>query len=144
MICVPWETDYLIWSLHHLTELGHAEAARPRDFLLRARVGALTHAPDFDPQRAAPYRMVVGATIGGRVIIFEDWKKLNAENAKLVKPDLPTYGGSYSYGLRLALVSAVDGGFAGADNALSTLESALPRLRENLAAEPAWAITTRR
>ena len=144
MIYVPWETDYLIWSLHHLTELGHAEAARPRDFLLRARVGALTHAPDFDPRRSAPYRMVVGETIGGRVVVYEDWKKLNEENAKLGKPDLPTYGGSYSYSLRLALVSAVDGGFPEAGNALKVLESALPRLRENLAAEPAWAITTRR
>ena len=32
MITAPWEHDYLIWSLHHLTELGYADAARPRDF----------------------------------------------------------------------------------------------------------------
>jgi len=140
LIYVPWETDFLIWSLHHLTELGHADAAKPRDFLLRARVGALTHAPDFDPHRAAPYRMVVGERAGGRVVIYEDWKKLNDENAKLGKPELPSYGGSYSYVLRLAPVCGIDGGFPSAGDALRTLESALPKVRENLAAEPAWAI----
>ncbi|MCY2954482.1 MAG: hypothetical protein NTU53_21335 [Planctomycetota bacterium] len=144
LIYVPWETDFLIWSLHHLTELGHADAAKPRDFLLRARVGALTHAPDFDPQGAAPYRMVVGEQLGAGVVIYEDWKKLNEENAKLGKAELPAYGGSYSYVLRLALVCGVDGGFPEANDALRTLESALPRARENLAAEPAWAIAPRK
>lgn len=140
MIYVPWETDFLIWSLHHLTELGHVDAAKPRDFLLRARVGALTHAPDFDPRRAAPYRMVVGERVGGSVVIYEDWKKLNEENAKLSKPDLPTYAGSYSYVLRLALACGLDSGFPRAGDAFRTLESVLPKVRENLAAEPAWAI----
>lgn len=144
LIYVPWETDFLIWSLHHLTELGHPDAAKPRDFLLRARVGALTHAPDFDPRGAAPYRMVVGENMGARVVIYEDWKKLNEENAKLGKAELPAYGGSYSYVLRLAMVCGVDGGFPKANDALKTLESALPRARENLAAEPAWAIAPRK
>jgi len=144
MIYVPWETDFLIWSLRRLTELGHADAARARDFLLRARIGALTHAPDFDPRRAAPYRMVVGEKVGGRVVVYEDWKKLNEENAKLGKADLPTYGGSCSYVLRLALVCGADGGFPKANDALRTLESALTKVRENLAAEPGWAIRPRR
>jgi len=43
LIIAPWEQDYLIWSFHHLAELGYADAARPRDFLLRLRVGTLTH-----------------------------------------------------------------------------------------------------
>jgi len=144
LIVVPWETDFLIWSLHHLTEVGHAEAAKPRDFLLRARVGALTHAPDFDPRAAAPYRMVVGEKVDGRAVIHEDWDKLGVENARLSKPELPTYAGSYSYVLRMSLVCGVDAGFPKANDALNMLESALPKVRENLAAEPAWAIRPRR
>jgi hypothetical protein len=38
----------------------------------------------------------------------------------------------------------VDGGFPNATDALKTLESALPKVGENLAAEPAWAIGPRR
>ena len=45
MITAPWEHDYLIWSLHHLTELGYADAAKPRDFELRWQVGALPAPP---------------------------------------------------------------------------------------------------
>ena len=37
MVTAPWEHDYLIWSLHHLTELGYADAGKPRDFELRWR-----------------------------------------------------------------------------------------------------------
>ena len=76
MIIAPWEHDYLIWSLHHLVELGHSEAARPRDFLLRLRVGALSNAPGFDPMLATPYRFVVGEqTPEKKVIFYEDWKR---------------------------------------------------------------------
>jgi len=43
MITAPWEHDFLIWSLHHLAELGYADAAKPRDFELRWRVGVFSH-----------------------------------------------------------------------------------------------------
>ncbi|MCH5373145.1 MAG: hypothetical protein JJ992_04165, partial [Planctomycetes bacterium] len=84
MITAPWEEDYLLWSFHHLVELGYADAARPRDFLLRMRVGLLTHAPDYDPMLATPYRLVVGErTSDQQVKFYEDWKQMGRENARL-------------------------------------------------------------
>jgi hypothetical protein len=143
MVTAPWEEDYLIWSLHHLVELGYAEAARPRDFLLRLRVGTLTHAPEFDPMLAAPYRMVVGQRAGKDVTFYEDWKKLGIENARLSKPDLPNYGNSYAYSARAAVICGVDGGFPKARDALEWLDANLPNRREVMAANPAWAIVPR-
>lgn len=144
IITAPWEEDYLLWSLHHLVELGWREAARPRDFLLRLRVGTLTHAPDFDPRLAMPYRMVVGEKgVDGRTVVYDDWKVLGRENAKLSKPDVPNYGNSYAYSARAALVCGVDGGFSGAREALGVLEGLLPGYREVMAREPFWAILPR-
>ena len=144
LITAPWEEDYLLWSLHHLVELGWREAARPRDFLLRLRVGLLTHAPDFDPRLATPYRLVVGEKgPDGKPGVFDDWKILGRENTKLSKPDVPNYGNSYAYSARAALVCGVDGGFSGAREALAVLEQMLPGHREVMAREPYWAITPR-
>jgi hypothetical protein len=145
MVNVPWELDYLTWSLHHLVELGWADAARPRDFLLRQRVGMLTNAPHFDPMVGTPYRSVVGEkTPEGEVVIYEDWKKLGAENAKLSKPDLPNYGNSYAYSARAAAVCGIDGGFPRADAALGWLEANLADHRRVMAENPVWAIVPRR
>jgi hypothetical protein len=144
MTIAPWEHDYLMWSLHHLVELGWSEAARPRDFLLRWRVGTLTHAPDFDPMLATPYRMVVGErTADGKVIFYDDWKKLGRENARLSKPGLPNYGCSYAYSARAAVVCGIDGGFPKAREALKWLEAHLPKHREVMARNPIWAIQPR-
>lgn len=141
LITAPWEEDYLLWSLHHLVELGWREAARPRDFLLRLRVGTLLHAPDFDPRLATPYRMVVGEQgPDGRPVVYDDWKVLGRENARLSKPDVPNYGNSYAYSARAALVCGVDGGFPGAREALAVLEGLLPGYRDVMAREPFWAI----
>jgi hypothetical protein len=144
LITVPWEADYLLWSLHHLIELGWPEAARPRDFLLRLRVGLLTHAPDFDPRLAAPYRLVVGEKgPDGKPVIYEDWPTLGRENARLSKPGLDNCGGCYPYSARAALVCGVDGGFSGAREALAVLEALLPGHREIMAREPIWALAPR-
>ena len=141
MVTAPWEEDYLIWSLHHLVELGYADAARPRDFLLRLRVGALTHAPDFDPRLATPYRMVVGEQGGGgKPVVYQDWKTLSRENARLSKPEVPNYGCSYAYSARAAVICGLDGGFPKAREALRTLEELLPGHRQVMAREPFWAI----
>jgi hypothetical protein len=144
IITAPWEEDYLLWSLHHLFELGWHEAARPRDFLLRRRVGTLLHAPDFDPHLATPYRMVVGEKgPDGRPVVYDDWKVLGRENARLSKPDVPNYGNSYAYSARAALVCGVDAGFPGAREALSVLEGMLPGNRDVMAREPFWALAPR-
>ena len=144
MITAPWEHDYLIWSLHHLAELGYRDAAKPRDFLLRWRVGMLTHPKDFDPKMAAPYRMVVGRRISdGGTRFYDDWKQLALENARLYGPGLPGGGNGYAYSARAALICGVDGGFPGADRALKTLETLLPGRRETMARQPHWAITCR-
>jgi len=141
IITAPWEEDYLLWSLHHLVELGWREAARPRDFLLRLRVGTLSHAPDFDPRLATPYRMVVGRYgPDGKPMVYDDWKTLGRENARLSKPDVPNYGNSYAYSARAALVCGVDARFPGAGEALAELESLLPGAGEVMAREPYWAI----
>ena len=141
MITAPWEEDYLIWSLHHLVELGYTEAAKPRDFLLRLRVGMLTNDPDFDPLLATPYRLVVGEQGPDREVIFyEDWKQLGRENTQLSKPGLPNYGCSYAYSARAAVVCAVDGDFPKAREALGWLEDHLPDHRRVMAREPFWAI----
>jgi len=141
MVTAPWEEDYLIWSLHHLVELGYADAAGPRDFLLRLRVGALTNAPDFDPRLATPYRMVVGEQgPGGKPVVYEDWKTLSRENVRLIKPDVPNYGCSYAYSARAAVICGVDGGFPKAREALAVIESLLPGHRQVMAREPFWAI----
>ena len=144
IITAPWEEDYLLWSLHHLVELGWHDAVRPRDFLLRLRVGTLLHAPDFDPRLATPYRMVVGEKgPDGRPVVYDDWKVLGRENARLSKPDVPNYGNSYAYSARAALVCGVDGGFPGAHEALAVLEGLLPGHFDVMALEPFWAIVPR-
>jgi hypothetical protein len=145
LITAPWEHDYLIWSLNHLVELGWPEAAKPRDFLLRWRVGTLTNAPDYNPMLATPYRMVVGEKApDGTFRFYEDWKKLGEENAKLSKPGLTNYGGGYSYSARAAVICGIDGGFPKAREALRWLEANLPNLRGAMAKDPLWAIQPRR
>jgi len=145
MITAPWEEDYLLWSLHHLVELGYAEAARPRDFLLRLRVGMLTHAPDFDPMLATPYRLVVGErTADKKVVFYEEWQKLGQENARLSKPGLPNYGNSYAYSARAAVICGIDAGFPKAPEALKWLDDNLSNHRRVMGENPAWAIVPRR
>ncbi|MHC4715359.1 MAG: RIFT barrel domain-containing protein [Planctomycetota bacterium] len=145
MIIAPWEHDYLMWSLHHLVELGYADAAKVRNFLLRWRVGTLTNAPDFDPLLATPYRMVVGERGPDRKVTFyEDWKKLGVENRRLTgRGGLPNYGNSYAYSARAAVVCGIDGRFPRAREALKWLEANLPRHRDVMAANPSWAIVPR-
>ena len=141
MVIAPWEHDYLVWSLHHLVELGWTEAGRVRDFLLRWRVGALTSVPDFDPLLATPYRFVVGEQpSGGDVIFYEDWKRLGRENARLSKPGLPNYGCSYAYSARAACVCGMDAGFPNAAEAVRFLEANLPDYKNVMAKDPHWAI----
>ena len=141
MVIAPWEHDYLMWSLHHLVELGWTEAGRARDFLLRWRVGALTHAPDFDPLLATPYRFVVGdRAAGGEVTFYEDWKRLGRENARLSKPGLPNYGCSYAYSARAACVCGMDAGFPKSGEAAGVLEANLPDFKNVMAKNPIWAI----
>jgi len=141
MINVPWELDYLIWSYHHLIELGYADAARPRDFLLRQRVGMLTNAPEFDPMLSAPYRCVIGERASdGTVSFYDDWKTLGRENAKLSKPGLPNCGGCYSYSARAAAVCGIDAGFPKAEQGVKWLEENLPDYRRVMARDPLWAI----
>lgn len=141
MVIAPWEHDYLMWSFHHLVELGYADAARPRDFLLRWRVGAFTNEPDFNPMLATPYRFVVGERGPGKKIVFYgDWKKLGVENARLSKPGLGNAGNSYTYSARAAVVCGVDGGFPKARGALKWLDGRLPKRRQAMASDPSWAI----
>jgi len=145
MITAPWEHDYLMWSLNHLVELGYPEAARPRDFLLRWRVGTVTNAPDFDPRLVAPYRMVVGEkNDAGEVVFYDDWKQLCAENLRLNKPDFPSGSNDYAYSARAAIVCGVDGGFPKAADALRWLEANFPNLRGTMARNPVWAILPRK
>jgi len=144
LITAPWEHDYLIWSLHHLAELGYPEAAKPRDFQLRWRVGVFTHAPDFNPLLGAPYRMVVGERgPDKKAAFYDDWKKLGEENARLNQPKLENYANCYTYSARAALVCGVDGGFPKADQALQYLESQMPNFRPILEADPYWALAPR-
>ncbi|MHC4398277.1 MAG: hypothetical protein ACYTG0_01205 [Planctomycetota bacterium] len=144
MVSMPWQLDYVIWSLHHLVELGHAEAAGPRDFLLRLRVGMLTNAPKFDPTMSTPYKFVVGEqSADGEVAFYEDWETLARENAKLYEPELPNYGNSYAYSARAAVIAGLDGGFPKAAEALRWLEDHLPDHRQVMAREPYWAIVPR-
>ena len=145
MITAPWEHDFLIWSLHHLTELGYAEAAKPRDFELRWRVGAFVHPDKYDPLLAAPYRMVVGEMQPDKEVVFyEDWKKLGRENAKLTKatrrgrPKL-----DYDYSAYLALVCAVDAGTPKGADALKVLLDITGGFH-GILADPAWRIVPRR
>ena len=144
MVQAPWEEDYLLWSFHHLVELGYPDAAKPRDFLLRLRVGMLTHAPDFNPMLATPYRLVIGERRPDKTVVFyEDWKTLGRENARLSKPRLGNSGGSYTYSARAAIVCGIDGGFPKAREALAWLHANLPNRRQVLARNPSWAIVPR-
>ena len=144
IVTAPWEHDYLIWSFHHLVELGWPDAAKLRDYELRWRVGSLTNAPDFDPMLATPYRMVVGEKgPGGAVRFYDDWKKLGEENARLSKPGLTNYGGGYSYSARAAVICGIDGGFPKAREALQWLDANLSKPRDAMAKDPLWAIQPR-
>jgi hypothetical protein len=143
MITAPWEHHYLTWSLHHLTELGYADAARPREFQLRWQVGVFTHPGEFDPLLGAPYRMAIGEMgPDKKVIFYDDWKKLNAENAKLTKvaADKPKLG--YDYSAYLALVCGVDARFPKAPEALKTLLGITGGFHGMLA-DPEWRIVPR-
>jgi len=144
MITAPWEHDYLIWSLHHLTELGYRDAAKPRDFELRWQVGAFTHPREFPPLLAAPYRMVVGE-MGPqqKVLFYEDWRKLGEENAKLTP--LPKTGQArlaYDYSAYLALVCGADAGYPRAADAVKVLLDTSGGF-QGMLAEPAWRIVPR-
>ncbi|MDD4890910.1 MAG: hypothetical protein PHU85_13395, partial [Phycisphaerae bacterium] len=145
VLMVPWEHDYLIWSLHHLVELGWSDAAKARDFEMRWRVGMFVN-PAFDVRLAAPYRFVVGELGADRKVAFyTDWKKLSDENLRLTpKPGLATYGGSYSYSARMAVVCGVDGGFPKSDDALKRIEELLPDWQKQLSKDPTFAITPRK
>jgi hypothetical protein len=145
MITAPWEHDYLIWSLHHLTELGYPEAAKPRDFELRWRVGVFTHPDQFNPLLGAPYRMAVGETGSDKQVTFyEDWKKLSEENAKLTKiPESEKPRLAYDYSAYLALICAVDAGFPQAREAVQVLLGITGGFHGMLA-DPAWRIVPRR
>jgi len=144
MVTAPWEHDFLIWSLHHLTELGWAEAARPRDFELRWRVGAFVHPQQYDPRLAAPYRMVVGEMgADKKVTFYDDWVTLGRENARLTKPPQGKSNPAYDYSAHIALVSAVDAGFPRAEEALKVLLELTGGYTGYLA-DPAWRIVPRR
>jgi len=145
MLMVWWEHDYLIWSLHHLCELGYTDAAKPRDFLLRWRVGSFTNPAEFDPRLSAPYRIVIGEMGPNKKIVFyESWKQLAEENLKFgLKPELPTYGGSYTYSARMAVTCGVDAGFPKAGKALDWLNQHLPKVSEALTADPVFALAPR-
>jgi len=72
------------------------------------------------------------------------WKELAEENIRFGnKPELPTYGGSYSYTARMAVACAVDAKFQGADNALKVLEELLPDWHQQLTSDPTFAISPR-
>jgi hypothetical protein len=145
MITAPWEHDYLIWSLHHLTELGYADAAKPRDFELRWRVGLFTHPHEYNPLLGAPYRMVVGELGSDKQTIFyEDWKTLGAENARLTQiaeSDKPRL--AYDYSAYLALVCGVDAEVPQATEAVRVLLRITGGFHGMLA-DPAWRIVPRK
>jgi len=144
MITAPWEHDYLIWSLHHLTELGYADAGLARDFELRWQVGVFTHPDEYDPLLGAPYRMVVGEMgPDKKVIFYEDWKKLGEENARLTK--VPTQEKprlAYDYSAYLALVCGVDAGLPRAADALKALLGITGGFHGMLE-DPAWRVVPR-
>jgi hypothetical protein len=144
MITAPWEHDFLIWSLHHLTELGYGDAARPRDFELRWQVGVFIHPEEFSPLLGAPYRMVVGEMgPDKKVVFYEDWKKLGEENARLNKPkgqETPRI--AYDYSAYLALVCGVDAGFPRAAEAVKVLLDKTGGFRGMLL-DPEWRIVPR-
>jgi hypothetical protein len=144
IITAPWEHDFLIWSLHHLTELGYTDAAKPRDFELRWRVGVFTHPGEYDPLLGAPYRMVVGEMGPDKKIVFyEDWKKLGDENARLNPPDKSGKQRlGYDYSACLALTCGVDAGFPKAAEALKFVLDTTGGFRGMLA-DPAWRIVPR-
>jgi hypothetical protein len=144
MVTAPWEHDFLIWSLHHASELGYRDAAPPRDFELRWRIGVFTHLDLFDPLQGAPYRMVVGEMGPDRKVLFyEDWKKLSEENAKLTPYQDPKRPGlSYDYSAYLALTCGADAGVPGAAEAVKVLLEKTGGFRGMLA-DPAWRIVPR-
>lgn len=141
LVIAPWEHDYLIWSLHHLSGLGWPAAAKARDFALRWRVGAFLH-PPFDPRRSVAYRMVVGEIGGdGRAAIYTDWAKLDRENRRLnPREQLDRDAGGYAWSARAALVCGVDAAFEGAPVALKTVDQLLGDRRAPLTKNPTFAI----
>jgi len=145
MITAPWEHDFLMWSLHHLTELGYTDAAKPRDFEFRWRVGVFTHPGEYNPLLGAPYRMAVGQRgPDNQVIFYEDWKKLGEENAKLTKilaSEKPRL--AYDYSAYLALICGVDAEFPQAAEAVQTLLNITGGFHGMLA-DPAWRIVPRK
>ena len=123
----PWQNSFVTWGLNHLVELGYADAAKPRDFQLRWQIGLFTHPGEFDPVRGAVYHLVIGEqekAPGSKIVYYEDWKKLNDENAKLTPK--AQIGGEYAWAVRTALMCGIDGDVPKADEALKVLESLVP------------------
>jgi hypothetical protein len=121
--------------------LGYTDAARPRDFELRWRVGVFTHPGQYNPLLGAPYRMAVGETEPDKQVSFyEDWKKLGEENAKLTKiPDSQQPRLAYDYSAYLALICGVDAKFPRAAEAVQTLLGITGGF-QGMLGDPAWRI----
>lgn len=145
VVMVWWEHDYLIWSLHHLVELGYAAAAKPRDYFLRWRVGSFVNPKEFDPKLSGAYRTVVGEIDADKKIHFYDsWHKLEEENLKHgIKPELSQNAGSYSYSARMGVACGVDAGFLQAKEALKWLDDNLSNIGDEVSRNPGFAINPR-
>jgi hypothetical protein len=137
----PWMSDFLIWSFDHLVELGHAEAAVPRDWLAAYLVGRFSHGPGFNPFDGAPYHLAVLAEDGTEYVDWATvWQKSFAGRTDPAPTAFADASCAMCYPMiaRGALAAAERAGLAGAATARAFLSDhlQLDSLRDN----PQWAL----
>ena len=138
----PWQSDFLIWTMNLIVELGWEEAAVTRDWLAGFVIGRFTNDDVFNPYDGAPYHLAV---IANDERTYDTWADMYVNSFAGRSGPAPTQLGNgsctfcYPFIARTALAVAVRAGLAGAETGYTFVESELSP-DDYLDRDPTWAI----
>ena len=141
----PFESDFLITTMHWLARLGYGDAKPTRDWLSKFAVGRFTNAPAFNPNYGAAYVLSVRGTSGQT---YDSWQAIFAQStarAGAVGTTLRDSECPYCYPAiaRAALAAAVDARVGAAKEAYAFVDADISRAttaKDPFQSDPTWAI----